>query len=109
MPPQFRSCYSMPKSRAAGNPSRANRLDRNERITDYVARVEQFMREVISETERSTADRLTQHDLSLYGMVRYHLGWADETFQPAQFDAGKRIRPFICMHASAAVGGDTEA
>src|SRR6185312_13794239 len=40
---------------------------------------------------------------------RYHLGWADETFQLAQFDAGKRIRPFICMHTSAAVGGDTEA
>ena len=64
------------------------------------------MREVVTAIEQSMAQRFTEHDLPLYGMVRYHLGWSDESFQPAQFDAGKRVRPFICMHACAAVGGD---
>jgi geranylgeranyl diphosphate synthase type I len=67
------------------------------------------MREVVSATERSAEHRFTEHDLPLYGMVRYHLGWSNRAFEAAQFDAGKRIRPFICMHACAAVAGDPEA
>jgi geranylgeranyl diphosphate synthase type I len=66
------------------------------------------MQAVIARAEQSTADRLNTRDLPLYGMIRYHLGWADEQFQPASFDAGKRIRPFICLHACAAVCGDAE-
>jgi geranylgeranyl diphosphate synthase type I len=66
------------------------------------------MQAVIAQAEQSTADRLNARDLPLYGMIRYHLGWADEQFQPASFDAGKRIRPFICLHACSAVGGDSE-
>jgi len=66
------------------------------------------MQAVIAQAEQSTAQRLTTLDLPLYGMIRYHLGWADEQFQPASFDAGKRIRPFICLQACATVGGDPE-
>jgi geranylgeranyl diphosphate synthase type I len=41
-----------------------------------------------------------------YGMMRYHLGWADEHFHPQQFPSGKRLRPILCLLACAEVGGD---
>jgi len=65
-----------------------------------------MMKDVLASVERPTAHVIGEHDLSLYGMARYHLGWADSTFQPAEYDAGKRIRPLICMYACASVGGD---
>ena len=67
------------------------------------------MQAVIAREEQLTAQRLNVMDLPLYGMVRYHLGWADARFHPATFDGGKRIRPFICIHACTAVGGDPDA
>jgi len=41
-----------------------------------------------------------------YGMLMYHLGWADAQLRPARVDAGKRIRPMLCLLACAAGGGD---
>jgi geranylgeranyl diphosphate synthase type I len=41
-----------------------------------------------------------------YGMFKYHLGWVDLNFQPVASDAGKRIRPLLCMLACEAVCGD---
>lgn len=40
-----------------------------------------------------------------YGMLRYHMGWVDERFEPAQVNSGKRIRPVLCVLACQAVGG----
>ncbi|GBD10017.1 (2E,6E)-farnesyl diphosphate synthase [Candidatus Thermoflexus japonica] len=41
-----------------------------------------------------------------YGMLAYHLGWADAQLRPAQQDGGKRVRPMLCLLACAACGGD---
>lgn len=41
-----------------------------------------------------------------YGMLAYHLGWVDAQLRPARQDAGKRIRPMLCLLACAACGGD---
>ncbi len=41
-----------------------------------------------------------------YGMMRYHLGWADEQLRPVRFPSGKRLRPILCLLACAEVGGD---
>ncbi len=41
-----------------------------------------------------------------YGMMRYHLGWVNERFQPASADVGKRLRPTMCLLAAEATGGD---
>ena len=41
-----------------------------------------------------------------YGMIHYHMGWADETLRPAGGNSGKRIRPILCLLACAAAGGD---
>ncbi len=45
--------------------------------------------------------------LTLYfGMMRYHLGWVDSYFVPADGKVGKRIRPLICLLACDAAGGN---
>ena len=41
-----------------------------------------------------------------YGMIHYHMGWADEALRPAGGNSGKRIRPILCLLACAAAGGD---
>lgn len=40
-----------------------------------------------------------------YGMMRYHLGWVDETFAPASGSGGKRLRPLLCLLVTEASGG----
>lgn len=44
------------------------------------------------------------HDF--YGMTRYHLGWADANFAPAQMPTGKRLRPLLLLRCVEACGGD---
>ena len=41
-----------------------------------------------------------------YGMMRYHLGWANEQLEPDHFPTGKRLRPILCLLACAEIGGD---
>ncbi len=42
----------------------------------------------------------------LYDMMRYHLGWIDEKGNPAQNNAGKALRPALCLFSCEASGGD---
>lgn len=42
----------------------------------------------------------------MYNMFHYHLGWKDAEGNPAQTDAGKRLRPLLCLWSCEAVGGD---
>jgi geranylgeranyl diphosphate synthase, type I len=42
----------------------------------------------------------------LYGMMRYHLGWATPEFAPERANGGKRVRPLVCLLCCAAAGGD---
>jgi len=44
--------------------------------------------------------------IPFYGMMRYHLGWADERFQAIGAERGKRLRPLLCLLACEAVGGE---
>jgi geranylgeranyl diphosphate synthase type I len=41
-------------------------------------------------------------------LLRYHLGFVNQTFQPARSDPGKRIRPRVCVLSSAACGGNAD-
>jgi geranylgeranyl diphosphate synthase type I len=77
-------------------------------VSDHLSSVERIMQELLNSTEQATRHIFGEHDLPLYGMARYHLGWSTTDFQPAEFDAGKRIRPLICIYACGAVGGDPE-
>ncbi|MBN1978282.1 MAG: polyprenyl synthetase family protein [Anaerolineae bacterium] len=43
-----------------------------------------------------------------FGMMRYHLGWADAEFNPCEARSGKRVRPILCLLSCEACGGDWE-
>ncbi len=45
----------------------------------------------------------------LYGMIHYHLGWADAQFNPLQVETGKRLRPIFLLLVCEAQGGDWQA
>jgi geranylgeranyl diphosphate synthase, type I len=47
-----------------------------------------------------------EHLPGLYGMLRYHLGWANEHLQAFPSPAGKRLRPVVCLLATEAMGGE---
>ncbi len=68
---------------------------------EWLPRLEAEMQAVLALREPDVA----QH----YQMMHYHMGWADESFQPGIFDTGKRIRPLMCLMACAAVGGEPAA
>lgn len=44
--------------------------------------------------------------LPFYGMMAYHLGWQDASFRPTEGRVGKRLRPFLCLLAADAAGGE---
>ncbi len=44
--------------------------------------------------------------LPLYDMMRYHLGWIDAQGLPITADAGKALRPSLCLFSCEAVGGN---
>jgi geranylgeranyl diphosphate synthase, type I len=45
-------------------------------------------------------------DLRLYDVLRYHLGFVNERFGTERVNAGKRVRPRLCVLACEASGGD---
>jgi geranylgeranyl diphosphate synthase type I len=48
------------------------------------------------------------HYADFFGMLHYHLGWANAEFNPCQAQTGKRVRPVLCLLACEACGGDWE-
>ena len=59
------------------------------------------------ESEMKTVLAETQPGIKpFYGMIHYHMGWVDEQFAPFASQAGKRIRPVLCLLTCAAANGD---
>lgn len=75
-------------------------------IEKLIRLTEREMRDVVEEAESSASGVFASGDLSLYGMIRYHLGWVDEQFSDVRADAGKRVRPVVCLLSAGAAGGD---
>lgn len=67
-------------------------------MNSYLPALEQLMQEMV----QVRAD--AYHEL--YGMLRYHLGWADRELRPMQLPAGKRVRPLLMLLCCEAQGGD---
>lgn len=69
-------------------------------LARYLPSIEEEMRAVVQ-----TSD---PHHAGLFGMLHYHMGWADDAFKPCQPRTGKRIRPMLCLLTCEACGGDWE-
>ncbi|HJX38604.1 MAG TPA: hypothetical protein VJ714_08385, partial [Anaerolineae bacterium] len=69
-----------------------------ENLGGYLDAVESLMRESVAVFEESFAP--------YYGMISYHLGWVSQDFSPSEQDAGKRLRPLLCLLSCEACGGD---
>ncbi len=50
---------------------------------------------------------LSQSHSFVYDMLRYYIGWADETGAPLAATTGKAVRPTLCLFGCEAVGGTT--
>ena len=48
---------------------------------------------------------LSQDGSFVYDMLRYYMGWADESGAPTAASAGKAVRPTLCLYGCEAVGG----
>ena len=48
---------------------------------------------------------LSQRHSFVYDMLRYYMGWADETGAPVAATTGKAVRPSLCLFGCEAVGG----
>jgi len=51
-------------------------------------------------------DIVAGHPSSLNPMLRYHMGWQDENGNPRREEAGKFIRPILCLLSCQATRGD---
>jgi geranylgeranyl diphosphate synthase type I len=67
-------------------------------IERYLPPLEAEMQAVVTRSEPVMA--------GLYGMLRYHMGWADRSFAPCRAGSGKRVRPVLCLLVCEACGGD---
>ena len=66
----------------------------------YLSSLEAEMSTVVQPTDSRHAE--------LFGMLRYHLGWADSSFEPCHAPSGKRVRPVLCLLTCEGCGGDWE-
>ncbi len=66
----------------------------------YLPILEEAMQQAIAVPD----PRLALH----YEIMAYHLGWRDVELRPARANAGKRVRPMLCLLACEAVGGSVE-
>jgi geranylgeranyl diphosphate synthase type I len=75
-------------------------LDLHEAYERWLPLIEGDLKDVI----RRSAPSLDTY----YGMMRYHLGWVDESFNPLPDHSGKRLRPMLCLLCCEAAGGDPD-
>lgn len=71
---------------------------------DFLPAIEKEMRAVLGADSSVTGSADP-----FYGMIHYHMGWADEELRPVGGNSGKRIRPILCLLACAAAGEDWRA
>ncbi len=71
--------------------------------------LQKFAHAFIPAVEKEMTDvlKLSQKpDDPFWGMMHYHMGWVNEAFEPIQSNAGKRVRPLLCLLVAESAGGD---
>jgi geranylgeranyl diphosphate synthase type I len=69
-------------------------------LARYLPAIEAELRELLASTGPPYTD--------YYAMLHYHLGWLDADLRPTPRQAGKRVRPALCLLACEAAGGAFE-
>lgn len=69
-------------------------------IGEWLPKVEAEMLEIVGSGDEATR----RH----YGMMRYHLGFANAALEDERSPSGKRLRPIFTLLAAAEVGGDVQ-
>lgn len=67
-------------------------------MDEYLAALEKELRSLVVSPDRT-------YD-AYYGMFQYHLGWTDTHFRATKSDAGKRVRPMLCLITCETLSGD---
>lgn len=67
-------------------------------LGEWLPKIDAEMRSVLANSEPAIATH--------YGMMRYHMGWVNEGFEPELSPTGKRLRPIFCLLACSEMGGD---
>jgi len=76
-------------------------IDAEARVLDAIAR---YRPAVMAELRSALAGRSGPP----YSLMRYHLGWEDETGRKIDENGGKLLRPALCLLCCEAVGGEPE-
>jgi geranylgeranyl diphosphate synthase type I len=66
----------------------------------------QEMRQAVNAEMKAVLKATSEQPDLFHGMMHYHMGWRDEQLRPADVNAGKQIRPVICLLTCQAAGGD---
>ena len=64
-----------------------------------------ILRKYLDGVEEALDELLSPNDPDMCTMLKYHMGWVDESGNPTPLSQGKRLRPSLCMFACEAVGG----
>ena len=64
-----------------------------------------ILRKYLDVVEEALNELLSPNDPDICAMLKYHMGWVDESGNPTPLSQGKRLRPSLCMFACEAVGG----
>ena len=107
--PIYRSQQQLPARESAGHsgsetctPATRRAAPPVKSLSDFASlwlpRIDDEMRAVLETRDTAQA--------SHYGMMHYHMGWADEALRPTASPSGKHIRPLLCLMACHAVGSD---
>ena len=67
-------------------------------MDEYLTALENELRALVTSPKPAFA--------AYYGMFKYHLGWTDAHFMPIKNDAGKRLRPLLCLLSCEALCGE---
>ncbi len=67
--------------------------------------INQTLQKYIPAIEQAIKDALAPAPPFMHGVISYHFGWANQNFEPANFDSGKRLRPVLCLLVFEALTG----
>jgi geranylgeranyl diphosphate synthase type I len=69
-------------------------------LAHFIPQIEMEMRRLMTPPQGSLNP--------FYGMMHYHLGWLDESFQPVRVASGKLLRPIFTLLCCQTAGGQPE-